>query len=123
MLLLGTYFRKLDRGRRVAIPKKLLKQFNGEVALLGLSPDGCICIFPREGKNANKANLRKVCKISLFYNKRLVIPKKIFNSAGLREKVIVAGCGNYIEIWDNEEWVKIMQKIKNNKETQRVLSY
>ncbi|MFH1036935.1 MAG: hypothetical protein V1756_02665 [Patescibacteria group bacterium] len=90
-------------GNRLPLPSKYRSAFGGK-AFIGLSPDKCLVLFPDfPGKFPGTITVQEisVCSGSLITLSRITTAKE----------VVVAGCGDYLEIWDSfKRWEKEKKK-------------
>ena len=50
---------------------------------------------------------------------RFVIPEFLSEYAHLFEKIVLVGAGDHFEIWDDKEWKKVEQKVRNVSEQKK----
>ena len=125
--LYGTYTNSLDEKGRIAIPSKMraaLQEPNIDKLYLTRGIDTCITCYPYSEwikfiDNLNKVNLDEKTKrklhrqfignaaeIKFDSQGRLNIPTYLLSFAGLegQKEAVVVGCGNVIEIWNQEKF-------------------
>lgn len=130
-MLIGEYQHTLDPKKRLAIPAKLRKKLGGQVIVTG-GEDNCLSIYPMEewqklteklsalpqGQKTTRDFLRHrfslAAEIELDPLGRILIPDYLKNYAGLRQRVIIAGVFNRLEIWDEERWVNYKAETGKN---------
>lgn len=124
--LIGTYECKIDAKGRLLLPSRLKKQ------LLPLLDDGfvlkravfqpCLELYPMKewevlmGK-MNKLNRFKkknndfirrftagVKMIEVDSNGRLLVPRDLFNFAGLNKEIVLSSAINIVELWDKDKY-------------------
>lgn len=127
MLFMGEYRKKLESGSRLVIPSNMLKSFDVEPILIGYVKPGekCIRFYDQATfdemieeviKNADKELQPKLMRhfsmnsrtYELDMRKRITIPDKFCDMAGLKSNVVVVGVGTRFEIWDEENYDKII---------------
>lgn len=101
MMFSKTYFSQMD-GNRVIIPFRLARGLGSKV-MIGLSPNGCLCLFPPQKTIGEITNIREVKK-HVGSSWRISIPEELIKCVGLQQKVVIAGCKDYIEIWNPLKW-------------------
>lgn len=120
----GTFIRTL-KTNNLRFPHSFQKALKGKKLIISLFPEGCLFVCPltgwkimskdilEEGKLLrieNREKLRiifaEVKKISVNASGEITIPKKLKILAGLKRKrkVVLAGCGDWVEIWSLERW-------------------
>ncbi len=122
--LLGTDEATVDDKGRILVSKKKRERL-GETFAIVLGPLGCLEAYPQEAWED------KVAKIVAFdslnpgvqqYGRlllgsaeddlkfdgqgRVVVPQKLRELAKLKDKVLLIGCGERLEIWSMTEWDK-----------------
>jgi len=122
--LLGTEEANVDdKGRVLFSNKKRLRL--GERFAVTIGPDGCLVAYPRAIwfpmiENIFKSDItnsgRRNYTRSLFSyaddemkfdpQGRTVIPQKLREACGLKDKVLLIGCGDRVEIWAKDEYAK-----------------
>lgn len=130
-MLIGEYQHILDTKKRLAIPAKLRKELGEKVIVTG-GEDNCLFVYPMgewqklteklsalpQGQKATRDFLRhtfsSAVEIELDHLGRVLIPDYLKNHAGLRQKVIIAGVFNRIEIWDEGRWMNYKAETEKN---------
>lgn len=122
--LIGTEEVKIDGKGRVLFSKpKRDRLQDGFTLVLGKS--GGICLYPQaifdqlfeeifsvETMNSAREEYTRFVlanahdDVEFDPQGRLVIPARLRKEAGLVDDVLIIGCGDRIELWDREEWVK-----------------
>ena len=122
--LIGTEEATIDDKGRLLVSKKKRDRL-GEPFVMALGDAGCAVAFPeavwmrlyREVMKAPSTNQGRqqysrlvlaTATDDLGFDKqgRVVVPQKLREDARLKDKVMVVGCGDRIEIWAKEEWSK-----------------
>ncbi len=130
-MLIGEYQHTLDSKKRLAIPAKLRKEFGERVIVTG-GEDSCLFVYPMgewqkltdklsalpQGQKATRDFLRhtfsSAVEIELDHLGRILIPDYLKNHAGLRQRIVIAGVFNRLEIWDEERWVNYKAETGKN---------
>ena len=129
-MFLGEYQPNITEGSRIALPKKLRDQIDGDAVVLSRGFEKCVFIYDKtdwaqESKKQienpiTDAETRKL-KRYMFGNAteasidpqgRVVIPTNLKKYAQLSGKTAVVGAGDHIEIWDAAVWQDYLEKIQ-----------
>ena len=120
-LFLSTAVYQLDEKKRVPMPPKYRPAFEGP-AFLTSGEDPCILVYTQEDFEAAAAEVKLLPKDSAegrearrkFFSDgdsvmkdaqgRLLIPPHLVRHARLVKDVVVAGAGDWFEIWDKATW-------------------
>ncbi len=122
----GQYRHSLDEKGRLIMPVKYREQLADGLVMTRAIDDPCILVYPRSEWPAFEKNLlEKLPVISnetarrarrvIFSNAaeetisrqgRISIPPHLRDYAGIEKDVVVAGNGNWLEIWSLENWEK-----------------
>jgi MraZ protein len=127
-MFIGQFEHSIDAKGRVAIPSKFRRDFQGGVVITkGL--DGCLFLFSkaRWQKMADsigqlpttKSSARLYARLLLasavaekFDNQgRVIIPGFLKKYADLKNKVVVTGLYDRVEIWDKKAWGKLEDRV------------
>lgn len=130
-MFIGEYQHTLDTKKRLAIPSKLRKEL-GEQAVLTRGLDNCLYLYtmPEWQKLAMKlAELPKgqgdtrsfsrlmlagAVEVELDQLGRILIPDYLKTYAGLKQKTVIAGLYDHLEIWDEEQWINYKMGVEKN---------
>jgi MraZ protein len=139
-LFTGCYTHAIDTKNRVSVPRKVLETLrrldsSGEVVITtGL--DGCLFLYTAEGfgqlGNAvdasplGESNTRDFARTfyssaetcSIDRNGRLLLPESLKSTARLGDKVVFAGVGRRVELWNPETWEQRMGGARESYEQQ-----
>lgn len=132
-MVLGEFIHSLDSKGRVAIPAKFRSKLKeGIIITRGL--DRCLFVFnvsewkrlaeklinlPLAQANSRaftRLMLAGAVDVNLDVQGRVLIPEYLRRYAGLKNKVVVAGLYNRIEIWDASRWKEYKTKTENSSE-------
>ena len=128
MHFLGTSEYAMDERGRVPLPPKYRDAFREGIVLSQGSPDPCLRVYTMSSFEAQARDwtavsamrrkgrdLRKLFSRSfdteLDNQNRILIPGALRAYAGLQGKVLVNGCGEYLEIWDPDVYAQEMQRV------------
>ncbi|MBU3964878.1 division/cell wall cluster transcriptional repressor MraZ [Patescibacteria group bacterium] len=120
-MFIGQYSHLIDPKKRLAIPSKFRKQLGGGVVITrGI--DNCLFLYPaKEWKilaeklsklPISKSNTRAFSRLMLAgamdaeidSQGRILIPDYLKEYASLKDKAVIAGLYNRLEIWDEATW-------------------
>lgn len=133
-MLIGEYQHSVDPKGRVAIPAKFRRGLDaGMVVTRGL--DSCLFIEPKEEwlkRAAKTASLPLGNANARAYHRnmiggaidqecdsqgRILLSDGLRSYAGIKEKVVIVGLYNRIEIWDETKWHEYRKTIEQNANT------
>jgi MraZ protein len=122
--LVGLDEATIDDKGRILIGKKQRERL-GEPFALCLTPTGCLAAYPQaiweeqvievlshssinQGREQYSRLLMGSAADELKFDAqgRVVIPQKLREMAQLKDRVLLVGCGDRIEIWAHQEWDK-----------------
>lgn len=130
-MLIGEYQHILDSKKRLAVPARLRKEL-GEKAVLTRGLNNCLSLYPMlewrkvterlehlpmgQGDSRGFARLMfaGAVEVELDQLGRILIPDYLKNYAGLKQKVIIAGINNRLEIWDEGNWNSYKTETEKN---------
>lgn len=129
--LVGTDEATVDPKGRVLLGKKKRERLGATFAM-AIGELGCICVYPEDRWQARLAQMEATDPMNparadyarLFYGTadddltcdvqgRVTIPGNIRESVALKEKILLVGCYDHIEIWDPQEYKKYWDDRKN----------
>lgn len=128
-MLIGEYIHTLDEKKRVSLPSKFRKEL-GKKAIVTRGLDNCLWVYESSEwkKMAQKLSesgtgladkrgfdrfiLSGAQEIEVDSVGRFLIPENLKNFAGLRSKIVFAGVGNRVEIWDGDKWDEYKKKVE-----------
>ena len=119
----GEYKCSADAKGRLLIPSKLRELFpEGECMILVRSLDRCINLYTEERWRSFEEKIFALPETEardvrrFFYASmqdvepdgqgRVLIPAGLREYAGIEKTVVVLGCGDHAEIWDEESWLE-----------------
>jgi len=120
----GSFEHALDDRGRVAIPARFRRSLQ-DGGVLRASPDGCAELYAaadfeaevanrlgdasdgrRTARRMRRAFLAAAFEVELDGQGRIVLPQPIRAETALDGRVLIVGCGNYVELWDPERWAQ-----------------
>jgi MraZ protein len=121
----GQYEHSLDSKGRLTVPAKFRKDL-ADLAVVVKGPDNCLWLMPEKAFSAlsdqyiapnspfsgNARAIRRLFNATADESEldsagRVKIPKKLAEKAGLDGPCTVVGAGEYLEIWNSDEWIRI----------------
>ena len=130
-MLIGEPQHTIDSKKRPAVPAKLRKEI-GERAVVTRGLDNCLFLYPMAewqklteklsqlpmGQGDTRSFLRLMLagasEVELDQLGRILIPDYLKTYAGLKQRVVVAGVYNRLEIWDDERWAAYKENVEKN---------
>jgi MraZ protein len=132
-VFLGEYAHTIDDKSRLSIPAKFRGDLaNGLILTRGL--DGCLWLYtetewqkiaegvsqlPITQKNARSFGrfiLSGAMDLKLDKVGRVNVPKYLADYAGIKNKVVVTGMHNRLEIWAEDKWNSFKDEMEKNSE-------
>lgn len=132
-MFIGEYQHSIDPKKRLAIPAKFRRDFNGK-AVITRGLDNCLFIYPLNvweeiaGKLGNmpigesttrsfvRLMLAGAIDVEVDSQGRVLIPEYLKSYAKLDKDVVVAGLFNRLEVWDQTAWNDYKQGAELNQE-------
>jgi transcriptional regulator MraZ len=120
MLFLGKHDYSMDERGRVPMPPRYREAFLQGLILTQGSPDPCIRAYPvtgfeqqaalymsepattRNGRIRRRAFFSNAYPAELDRQGRVLVPQPLRDWAGLNNHIVVAGAGEWLEIWSTE---------------------
>ncbi|HYC82932.1 MAG TPA: division/cell wall cluster transcriptional repressor MraZ [Candidatus Paceibacterota bacterium] len=128
-MLIGEYRHTIDDKRRVAIPAGFRKEIGKKVVVTrGL--DNCLFVYPLamwqkvadrlSGLSMGQADTRSFSRFMLAgaietevdSMGRILVPDFLKDFASLKQKVVIAGIHDRLEIWDEARWKEHTERIE-----------
>jgi MraZ protein len=121
-MLLGEHEHTIDDKNRLTLPSRFRQSFaDGVVVTRGIEP--CLAVYTREGwdefVSSQLAGLDRFSReardmrrylfsgtvvAELDKQGRVTVPANLMAKAELGRDVVIAGVGDYLEVWDREAW-------------------
>jgi len=133
-MFLGSYNYAIDAKGRISIPAKLRKFVSTEANntfVLTRGSSKCINIYPMDywkelvASKLDKLNtfdpqdakfmrlfLQEATEDSFDSQSRLLVPKKLIDSAEIEKEVIILGMNKYIEVWNPKLYKDYLKEIE-----------
>ena len=121
-MYIGEYNHTIDSKGRLILPAKLRESIGDEIVITK-GVEGCLFAYDKRsweevGEKLNsiptltRIELRAVKRkflaganeMEVDKQGRFLVPQNLREYAGLDKNVVLAGVGDYIEIWDKEKW-------------------
>lgn len=130
-MFIGEYQHSIDSKGRMAIPAKFRRGLEGGV-IVSKGIDQCLSIHPKEEwvkfadriskPTIDQANSRAYKRhtlggaidVEFDAQGRILISEYLRSYAGIKEKAVVVGLYNYMEVWDEEKWKTHKSEIEKN---------
>ena len=131
IVLIGEYTHTLDPKKRLAVPVKLRKEL-GEQAILTRGLNNCLFLYPMRqweklteklsqlptGQSDTRSFLRLLfsgaAEIEFDQLGRMLVPDYLKNYAGLKQRVVIVGVYDRLEVWDEERWNNYKTDVEKN---------
>jgi len=130
-MLLGEYIHILDTKKRISLPARLRNEVGKKVVITrGL--DNCLFVFSvrnwekiseklqglsmgqADQRGFNRFLLSGAVEVDVDSVGRILIPDFLKDFAGLKSKVVLAGAGERIEVWNEISWKSYKKKIEKD---------
>ncbi|MBI5005012.1 MAG: division/cell wall cluster transcriptional repressor MraZ [Candidatus Lloydbacteria bacterium] len=120
-MLIGEYTHSIADKKRLSLPAKFRKEI-GKTIVVTKGLETCLFVFSKEewkkvlarlselsmgkasSRDFNRFLLAGAVEVDVDAIGRILIPDFLKIFAGLKNKVIFAGVGNRIEVWNEEAW-------------------
>ncbi len=132
-MFIGEYRHTLDAKNRISLPAKFRKELGTSVVVTrGL--DHCLFIYPKAawkkqaavfakqstgsaaGRGLARLMLSGASETDVDSSGRILIPDYLKSFAGLKEKSVVAGVSDRVEVWDETVWSTYTTSIERDAE-------
>lgn len=128
-MFLGEYQPNITEGSRIALPKKIRDQINGQELILSRGFEKCIFAYDKEDwqiemakqlenpisdsktRDLKRYMFASASEVSIDAQGRFVLPANLKAYAAVDKKTTIIGAGDHIEIWDSQQWDAHLQKI------------
>lgn len=130
-MFLGEYLHTFDSKNRISVPSKFRKDL-GRVVVVTRGLDNCLYLYSRKAweKEARmyatevngSAARRGLARLFLAGSSeaevdrggRVLIPEHLKSFASIKEKAIIAGVADRVEIWEEDAWKKYTAEIERD---------
>ncbi|MEX0935182.1 MAG: division/cell wall cluster transcriptional repressor MraZ [Candidatus Paceibacterota bacterium] len=129
-MLIGEYTHTLDDKKRISLPAKFRREL-GKTVVLTRGLDNCLFLYSlsrweqisekltqlsfgqSDSRNLNRFMLSGAVEANVDSSGRILIPDVLKEFASLEDKVILAGVGNRVEVWNTESWEECKERIES----------
>ncbi len=130
-MFIGEYRHTLDSKNRISLPAKFRKELGSSVVVTrGL--DKCLFVYPKNawreeakkisrystgnaaGRGLSRLMLSGAIEADVDTSGRILIPDYLKSFATLKEKSVVAGVSDRVEIWDEKAWERYTTAIERD---------
>ena len=133
-MLLGEYKHTIDTKNRLSLPVKFRKEL-GKAVVVTPGLDHCLFVFTQkewkqisdhlsqfsilqaDNRSFNRFMLGGASEASLDSIGRILIPDHLREWAGLKQKAVVIGVQNRLEVWDETSWSSYKKDIESKADT------
>ena len=120
-MFIGEYIHSVDDKKRLSVPAKFRKDL-GKKAVITLGLNKCLSLYPTKEWNTFAEKLSKLSmgksedrgfsrtmlsgafEVEIDSIGRILIPEALKSYASLKEKVVLTGVYDRVELWDEESW-------------------
>lgn len=127
----GSYEHSVDERGRIAVPARFRKLFI-EGAVVRAGPERCVEVYTAEGfrtettrrlgdhlstrdresRRVRRAFLTNAFEVELDRQGRILVPQGLRQQCEVGDRVVINGCGDYIEIWNPDRWATEMSALE-----------
>jgi len=130
-MFLGEYFHTFDTKNRISVPSKFRKDL-GRVVVGTRGLDHCLYVYSRKawereaqtyaadvnGSSARRGLARLFLagssEVEVDNNGRVLIPEHLKSFASIKERAVIAGVADRVEIWEESAWMKYTADIERD---------
>jgi MraZ protein len=130
-MFLGRFEHSVDNKGRVSVPARFRGELAGEL-IITRGNDRCLYLFTQDAweplaaklnalptGDADARNLRRAVfsaaePVELDRQGRIMIPDHLRHYSNINGNVSIIGLGTYIEIWDQQSWQELDDRIEEN---------
>lgn len=128
-MLLGEYTHTLDEKKRLTLPKKF-KDALGKKLVVTRGLDNCLFVYAEkewadiaqrlrelsfaqaDTRGFNRFMFSGAAEVAVDSAGRILLPEHLKKFAALKNKVILAGVADRVEIWDEKRWGVYQDRIE-----------
>jgi MraZ protein len=132
-MFLGEYFHIFDSKNRISLPSKFRKDL-GRVVVVTRGLDHCLYVYSRKAwekeavaysgdvnGNAARRGLARLflagsSEVEVDQSGRVLIPEHLKSFASIKDKAVIAGVADRVEIWEEGAWKKYTASIERDAE-------
>lgn len=129
-MLIGEYTHTLDEKKRLSLPAKFRTEL-GRGAVMTRGLDHCLFIYSKkswqkilekmsslsmgatDSRGFNRFMLSGAVELETDSAGRILVPEYLKKFAHLKSKVVFAGVGDRVEVWDDERWTMYTKHIEH----------
>ena len=133
-MFLGEYLHTFDSKNRISLPSKFRKGL-GRVVVVTRGLDHCLYVYARKewekearsyvvGASGNAAQrglarlfLAGSSEVEVDRTGRVLIPENLKSFASIKEKAVITGVADRVEIWEESAWKNYTAEIEKEAET------
>lgn len=133
-MFIGEYRHTFDAKNRISLPAKFRKEL-GKVVVVTRGLDKCLFIYPKSawrdeaqkiaahstgsaaGRGLSRLMLAGAVEADVDASGRILVPDYLKSFAVLKEKTVIAGVSDRVEIWDEKAWEKYTAAIERDADT------
>ena len=130
-MFLGEYFHTFDTKNRISVQSKFRKDL-GRVVVVTRGLDHCLYVYSRKawereaqtyaadvnGSSARRGLARLFLagssEVEVDNNGRVLIPEHLKSFASIKERAVIAGVADRVEIWEESAWMKYTADIERD---------
>src|SRR3990167_316657 len=130
-MFLGEYFHTFDTKNRISVQSKFRKDL-GRVVVVTRGLDHCLYVYSRKawereaqtyaadvnGSSARRGLARLFLagssEVEVDNNGRVLIPEHLKSFASIKERAVIAGVADRVEIWEEDAWKKYTAGIERD---------
>ncbi|MDO8593395.1 MAG: division/cell wall cluster transcriptional repressor MraZ [bacterium] len=130
-MFIGEYLHTLDSKNRISLPAKFRKDL-GRAVVMTRGLDRCLYVYSRKawereaqtysadvnGSSARRGLARLFLagssEVEVDSNGRVLIPEHLKLFASIKEKAVIAGVADRVEIWEERAWEKYTADIERD---------
>lgn len=127
-MFIGEYLHSVDDKKRLSVPAKFRKEL-GKKAVVTLGLNKCLSVYPvkewrvfaqklsklsmgkSDDRGFSRAMLSGAFEVEIDSIGRILIPDALKEYAGLREKVVLTGVYDRVEVWEEGAWKTYKQEM------------
>ncbi len=125
-MFLGTFTPKLLGNSQLVLPAKIRASLEGDSAIITTGFDQCLYGFSptdwekialvelskplstAEGRAVRRAIFAAAEEITIDGQGRFVLSETLRKYAGIISEILVIGAGDHFEIWDKDQWTRLV---------------
>lgn len=130
-MFIGEYRHTLDAKNRISLPAKFRKDL-GRSVIVTRGLDKCLFIYPKAawkqeaakiaahstggsaGRGLARLMLAGASEADLDSAGRILVPDYLKSFAGLKDKSVIAGVSDRVEVWDEKAWAAYTKAIERD---------